>query len=72
MKYSTFVTSRDVDLQGTVHYINANIDHTMLQNSVEINRLCISIDTLTSQKSRMHYALHHATSVTQVESDSFY
>ena len=50
MKYLTFVTSRDVDLQGTVHDINANIYHSMLQNSVEINELCISIDTSTSQK----------------------
>ena len=69
MKYSTFVTSQDVDLQGTVHFINANIYHSMLQNSVEINQLCIRIDT---SKRRMHYMLHHATSVTQVESDLFY
>ena len=50
MKYSTFVMSRGVDLQGTVDYINANIYHSMLQNSVEINKLCISIDMSTSQK----------------------
>ena len=72
MKYSTFVTSRDVDLQGTVHYINANIYYSMLQNSVEINKLCISIDTSTSQKVEYKYALHYATSVTKVESDLFY
>ena len=43
MKYSTFMTSRDVDLQGTVHDINANIYDSMLQkkkNSVDINKLC--------------------------------
>ena len=41
MKYSTFMTSRDVDLQGTVHDINANIYDSMLKkNSVDINKLC--------------------------------
>ena len=33
-----------------MHYINANIYNSMLQNSVEINKLCIGIDTSTSQK----------------------
>ena len=42
MKYLTFMTSRDVDLQGTVHDINANIYDSMLQkkNNVDINKLC--------------------------------
>ena len=43
MKYSTFMMSRDVDLQGTVHDINANIYDSMLQKkkkSVDINKLC--------------------------------
>ena len=38
MKYSTFMTSRDVNLQGTVHDINANIYDS--KNSVDINKLC--------------------------------
>ena len=44
MKYLTFMTSQDVDLQGTVHDINANIYDSMLQKkkkkSVDINKLC--------------------------------
>ena len=55
MKYPAFVMSRDVDLQATVHYINANIYHSVLQNSVKknkknTNKLCISIDMSMSQK----------------------
>ena len=40
MKYSTFMTSRDVDLQGTVHDINANIYDSMKKKSIDINKLC--------------------------------
>ena len=42
MKYSTFMMSRDVDLQGTVHDFNANIYDSILQKkySVHINKLC--------------------------------
>ena len=52
------MTSRDVDLQGTVHDINANIYDSMLQkkNSVEINKLCKSIDMSTSRK--VEYTTH--------------
>ena len=65
------MTSRDVDLQGTVHGINANIYDSMLQkNSVDINKLC-KVLTHRRAKSRIQYTLLHAISVTQVESDSF-
>ena len=60
MKYSNFMMSRDVNLQGTVHNINENIYDSMLKKkkkkSVEINKLCKSIDTSMSRK--VEYTTH--------------
>ena len=73
MKYSTFMTSRYVDLQGTVHYINANIYHSMLQNSIEINKLCKSIDMSMSRKVKytthcnMQYPYHRLNLIPSVK-----